>query len=255
LDNFVKYLLFITFILLLTPGVVFAATDTDNDGLADDQEAYYYTDPNNADTDGDRFSDGLEVANDYSPHAGAGKRLHEFDFDKDGLNDWAERWFETDIGFLDTDNDGAGDFAEVMRGVSPTSLATTTIFSREIIVDLTVQQLYVAVDGIKIIRYPVSTGNPGTPTPAGEFKIERMRPFVDYIGADYSYPRTPWNLQFKPRYYLHAATWHNDFGIRTRSHGCVNMRPADAKELYEFMEVGVPVTVTGTTPSRYYVGT
>jgi|GEM_PF-3069580 len=41
--------------------------DTDKDLLADDDEKDYGTDPNNPDTDGDGFADGLEVENGFSP--------------------------------------------------------------------------------------------------------------------------------------------------------------------------------------------
>jgi len=251
----VRYIIFATFIFLLTPGVVFAVVDSDSDGLNDDEEAIYHTDSNNSDTDGDGYFDGLEVKYDYSPHIGEGKRLNESDFDKDGLNDWVERWFHSDIGGLDTDKDGVSDFDEVMKGSSPAVFGTSTVFSRKIEVDRTVQRLYYFVDNIKVLNLPVSTGNPSTPTPAGEFAILAMRPFVDYVGVGYSYLRTPWNMKFKPGYYLHAAPWHNDFGKRTKSHGCVNMKTEDAELLYKYVGVGMAVTVTGTTPARFYVGT
>ncbi|MCK4554028.1 hypothetical protein KAU19_03625 [Candidatus Parcubacteria bacterium] len=41
--------------------------DTDNDGLFDDEEAKYGTDPNNPDSDGDGYLDGDEVKNGYNP--------------------------------------------------------------------------------------------------------------------------------------------------------------------------------------------
>jgi hypothetical protein len=45
-----------------------AVVDTDADGLTDRQEVISYaTDPTNPDTDGDTYSDGSEVANGYSP--------------------------------------------------------------------------------------------------------------------------------------------------------------------------------------------
>jgi len=42
--------------------------DTDGDGLTDDQEAIYGTDPMNPDTDGDGYLDGDEVAGGYNPN-------------------------------------------------------------------------------------------------------------------------------------------------------------------------------------------
>ena len=42
--------------------------DSDNDGLFDNEEAQYGTDPNNSDTDGDGYLDGEEVKNGYNPN-------------------------------------------------------------------------------------------------------------------------------------------------------------------------------------------
>ena len=42
-------------------------TDSDNDGLTDEVEALYGSDPNNSDTDGDGFQDGMEIGNGYDP--------------------------------------------------------------------------------------------------------------------------------------------------------------------------------------------
>jgi len=41
--------------------------DNDQDGLSDQEEKAYGTDPNNADTDGDSYSDGVEVNSGYNP--------------------------------------------------------------------------------------------------------------------------------------------------------------------------------------------
>lgn len=46
--------------------------DLDNDGLSDEEEAFYGTDPQNPDSDGDGYKDGEEVKNGYNP-LGAGK--------------------------------------------------------------------------------------------------------------------------------------------------------------------------------------
>jgi hypothetical protein len=47
--------------------------DTDHDGLSDKDEInVWHTNPTKSDTDGDKFSDGYEVANGYNPN-GSGK--------------------------------------------------------------------------------------------------------------------------------------------------------------------------------------
>ena len=235
------------------PGAVFAI-DTDGDGLTDDWEAVYMTDANNADTDGDGYPDGVEVDNGYSPHAASSTRMHEHDYDGDGINDWLEIWFGSSLSASDTDGDGHDDRNEVMRGFDPADATGEQKFEREIIVDRSHQRLAYMVDGVKIENYPVSTGNPGTQTPEGEFEIQRKIEKKDYRGADYFVEDVWWNMQFIPMYYIHAAYWHNDFGRRTHSHGCVNMTHDDAKDLYQFVDEGMKVTVTGTTPAGFTVG-
>lgn len=57
---------------VLVPEGLDQGTDTDGDGLTDDQENYFGTDINKADTDGDGYKDGNEVKNGYNPN-GEGK--------------------------------------------------------------------------------------------------------------------------------------------------------------------------------------
>ncbi|PIY92913.1 MAG: hypothetical protein CO030_01300 [Candidatus Magasanikbacteria bacterium CG_4_9_14_0_2_um_filter_42_11] len=239
---------------LFAPVFVYAA-DSDNDGLSDEQEAIYHTDPANPDTDGDGYFDGIEVAHDYSPHLAGGKRLNEDDFDHDGLNDWLERWFGSDMGKSDTDGDGFSDYDEVMRGYSPASTTSTQVFVRKVVVDRSQQRLNFYVDGVKIHNFPASTGNPGTPTPDGEYHMMRKVAKKSYVGPGYDLPGVTWNVEFSPMYYIHTAYWHNDFGKRTHSHGCVNLREDDAKVIYEYIDETVPIVVTGETPAGYVVGT
>ncbi len=249
-------IIIITFGLLLGLAPQFVhAIDTDADGLEDHIEQHvYFTDPHNPDTDGDGYVDGIEVQHDYSPHKGDGAQFHQSDVDGDGLNDWVERWFHSSIGIADTDNNGETDFDQVMRGMDPTGNKTGALFDRRIVVDRSTQRLSFQVDRIKIVDFPVSTGNPDSETPGGEFTIERMIDEKSYIGPGYNLPGVKWNMQFKPMYYIHTAYWHNDFGRRTHSHGCVNMTEADASLLYKYMDVGVPVSIVGETPAGYVVG-
>jgi len=246
-----KILILIT-ILALFPISVWAL-DTDHDGLSDDLENFYYTDINNPDTDADGYSDGVEIQYDYSPHKGFATKMNEYDYDDDGLNDWLERWFGSDISKADTDGDGYSDFDEVMYGYSPIDSTGSTRFDRLIEVDRTNQRLYYFVDNVKLYNFPVSTGNPGTDTPAGQFIIEKKIESKRYIGPGYDLPGVLWNMQFKPEYYIHGAYWHNNFGIRTQSHGCVNMNTDDAGILYKYVDIGIPIIVTGETPQNYFV--
>jgi lipoprotein-anchoring transpeptidase ErfK/SrfK len=50
----------------------------------------------------------------------------------------------------------------------------------------------------------------------------------------YTLPGVPWTVFFhNSGVAFHGAYWHNNFGV-PMSHGCVNMRPADAKWLFRW---------------------
>jgi len=83
-----------------------------------------------------------------------------------------------------------------------------------------------------------------TATPRGRFNIESKMPSkhmgIDVLTADaeaYNLPGVPWTCFFKtpPGYALHGAYWHNNYGVQM-SHGCVNMRPEEAKWLFRWCE-------------------
>ena len=58
-------------------------------------------------------------------------------------------------------------------------------------------------------------------------------------GADWQVEEVPWVQYYKGSYALHGAWWHNDFG-RPKSHGCVNLAPADARHLFQWMDPQIP---------------
>ncbi|MCP5146253.1 MAG: hypothetical protein H6978_15700, partial [Gammaproteobacteria bacterium] len=91
------------------------ATDSDGDGLSDDDEVNVYgTQPGVADSDDDGLSDGAEVL----VH---GTNPNDADTDDDGLTDGAEvLQYGSDPGAADSDHDGVDDGAEVTAGRSPT---------------------------------------------------------------------------------------------------------------------------------------
>ncbi len=125
--------------------------------------------------------------------------------------------------------------------------ATTT---KRIIVDISEQILY-AYDGDTLfMKEPVSTGLELTPTDRGTFTVFKMTP-ARYMQGPlpgvseqvYDLPGVPWNLYFtQGGAVIHGAYWHDHFGEQW-SHGCVNLPPQKAKELYAWAVVGTKVTV------------
>lgn len=175
------------------------------------------------------------------------------DTDKDGLGDDIELKLGTDTQFVDTDGDGYTDGEEVANGYNPLVGDNNQSVGRKVEVDLNTQQMKYYFNNVLIGTAPVSTGKIGTDTPTGKFAIIRKLPVYRYVGPGYDLPNTKWNLEFKRSFYLHGAYWHNQFGIRPMSHGCVNIGYKDAEKIYKFLKVGDNVKITGKTPRRSLV--
>lgn len=82
------------------------------------------------------------------------------------------------------------------------------------------------------------------PTPTGTFRIyeKHVSTTMDgdvAEGGPYSIEDVPWVMYFQGSYALHGAFWHNLFGT-SRSHGCVNMSPIDAREIFFWSEPSLP---------------
>ncbi|MFA6423854.1 MAG: L,D-transpeptidase family protein [Candidatus Magasanikbacteria bacterium] len=172
------------------------------------------------------------------------------DTDTDGLIDDLEIKIGTDTKNPDTDGDGYKDGEEVTNGYNPLVGNLDNKVSRRVEVDLSTQKLKYYFNNILIGTAPVSTGKIGTDTPTGNFNIIRKLPVYRYVGPGYNLPNTKWNLEFKRSYFLHGAYWHNQFGIRPMSHGCVNIGYVDAEKIYKFLKVGDNVKVVGKTPRK-----
>jgi len=140
--------------------------------------------------------------------------------------------------------------AETTYSVPAPHFTNATIGAgKQIEVDLTKQRLYAWNDGVLAATYLVSTGIKIFPTPPGQYSILKKIPLMDYkwnygAGSPYNYniKNVSWNSQFAQHMYLHEAYWHNKFG-QPMSHGCVNMRKADAKFIFDWAPVGTPVTI------------
>lgn len=170
------------------------------------------------------------------------------DTDADGLSDVMELALGTDAKNPDTDGDGHNDGAEIANGFNPWMGEGNRAINRSVEVDLSRQKLRYFINSVEVGSMPVSSGLLQTLTPTGEFKILRKVPVVRYRGPGYDLPNTKWNLEFKKSYFLHGAYWHNEFGKRPMSHGCVNIAYKDVEKLYKFLDVGDAVKIYGKTP-------
>jgi lipoprotein-anchoring transpeptidase ErfK/SrfK len=118
-------------------------------------------------------------------------------------------------------------------------------------VSLDNQVLYVHQGDLITAAYRVSTGRPGGPrlksmaTRKGVYRIRPMNktyPMWGRSDGGWRVPDVPWVMWFHNELAIHGAYWHNDFGTPV-SHGCVNMMPDDAKEVYEQVKNGTVVWV------------
>ena len=97
----------------------------------------------------------------------------------------------------------------------------------------------------------VSTGSDGAGDPKtsrstvqGQFRIHTKhvtgRMDSDDPEDSYDHRDVPWVAYFSEGYAFHAAYWHDSFGT-PKSHGCINLSPADARWLFQWTEPAVPL--------------
>jgi hypothetical protein len=128
------------------------------------------------------------------------------------------------------------------------------------------KQVLVAYEGSRpVFAALVSTGKgrPNGPfaTPPGEFRIWvklRTSNMTNLEDADangyYAMEDVPWVMFFNRGFGLHGAFWHDSFG-RVRSHGCVNLAPADAHWLFEWAGPHLPTSWSAALPTPSDPGT
>lgn len=109
-------------------------------------------------------------------------------------------------------------------------------------VDLSGQWM-TAWDGNKVFMHTlISSGMADTPTVLGRYSIYNKYEKQDMNGWGGPLPDVPWVMYFYDGFAFHGAYWHNSFGI-PMSHGCVHLTPEQAKELYDWADVGTAVYV------------
>lgn len=121
-------------------------------------------------------------------------------------------------------------------------------------VRLDTQTLRAYEDGKEVFKTLISSGVPmttakgqTTETSRGKFNIYAKLPSKHMGGGyfsssveDYILPGVPWVSFFVENgIAFHGTYWHNNFGM-TMSHGCVNMRTAEANWIYRWLNPVAP---------------
>jgi hypothetical protein len=120
-------------------------------------------------------------------------------------------------------------------------------------IDISIKrQMLVAYEGTRpVFATLISSGRGGmsdpettTATLRGSFRIRAKHVSATMDGDDeateaFDLRDVPYTQYFHEGYALHGAYWHDEFG-KPRSHGCINLAPADAAWLFEWTEPSVP---------------
>lgn len=112
--------------------------------------------------------------------------------------------------------------------------------------DLTNQHLYLYQDGQIVLETDFVSGkiSNGSGTPAGIFGITYKTTDAVLRGRDYETPVKYW-MPFYGNYGMHDAGWRRNFGgdifLNNGSHGCINLPPSMAAQIYQHVYTGFPV--------------
>ena len=113
-------------------------------------------------------------------------------------------------------------------------------------VNLTAQHMILIKNGSKVLESDFVSGNisKNWTTPPGAFPLTYRTRNATLKGEGYSTPVNYW-MPFNGGIGFHDAPWRSAFGGQiyktSGSHGCVNLPPAVAKQLYEYVDAGFPV--------------
>ena len=141
-----------------------------------------------------------------------------------------------------------------LQFIKDASLDTRSVIGDKTIeVDLSEQKMILKFGDQAVYTLKVSTGKASTPTPTGNWKILRKQELR--IGGESPHYRMPYFQQFTSYGHgMHALPYlANDGGTFWQealshigvpvSHGCIRMLPDDAVMVYNFGEIGTPLTI------------
>jgi hypothetical protein len=199
------------------------------------------------DSDGDGYGDTQEIASGYSPVNPQNIKIEKSDMDADGLSDYWELIFKTDLLNADSDNDGFPDGQEIDFAYNPLSGSKEKL-SASVEINLQDQKLRYLVGGQVWKEFSVSSGKASMPTPTGTYKIinKVQKAWSKAYGLWMPY----WLGLDKGQFGIHELpVWPSGYregaahlGVPV-SHGCVRLGVGPAQYIYERLSVGATVTI------------
>jgi N-acetylmuramoyl-L-alanine amidase len=129
---------------------------------------------------------------------------------------------------------GSRTWAALAHPVIPRPRRTLSTTSVE--VNLTRQVVYLARNGVVIRIVDASTGKASTPTPLGNFTIQRR---ID------GWRQSPLGLMWRPNYFFRGYAVHGSNSVPAfpASHGCVRVTIQAMNRLWPVLRVGMPVSL------------
>lgn len=138
-----------------------------------------------------------------------------------------------------------------------TSFCGSSLANPEIHINIPEYQLTVIDKGQVVKVYDIAVGTPYEQTPVGSFAVFLKQEYPTWYPGTKFTDRTPvpagpdnplgsrW-MEFAPTYGIHGtnADWSVSYPV---SGGCIRMHDQDARELYEKVVIGTPVTVVYET--------
>ena len=199
------------------------------------------------DSDGDGYSDIVEISRNYSPFNPSGVPADKSDMDSDGLSDLMEWRYKTDPFKKDSDGDGHSDWQELDSGFDPLSSSAKKL-PVKIEINLKKQELTFFVGGQAWRRYSVSTGKASMPTPTGTFKI--VNKVKKAWSGTYGLWMPYWLGLGSGSFGIHELpVWPNGYREgenhlgRAVSHGCIRLGIGPAQYLYDRVGTGTEVVI------------
>lgn len=134
----------------------------------------------------------------------------------------------------------AGEVNEVRRLPRPAGI---TAAKQWIDVDLG-EQVLVAYEGEAPVYATLTSSGRAIATPRGDYPVWAKVSAISmksqsYEDKAYFVNKVPWVLFFQAHNAIHGAYWHDRFGV-TKSHGCINVAPLDARHLFEWVTPPLP---------------